>query len=124
MFYAETTDELVGFAAWRMRDEQFSGSTQTVGEVRFLAVIPSYRGRGVATQMWSTVRSAIAASDQGSSETIIRIEVDVSNTKAREVYEHGWGFEFAYSHVSGGKPYDVLLYRPTEDLPEQYEANA
>ena len=116
LFFNEPTKELVGFAAWRMREEQISGTMQIVGEVRFLAVIPDYRGRGVASQMWSTVKSAIMTSDQGSGDRVIRIEVDHANTKAREVYEHGWGFEYAYSHVSGGRPYDVLLYRPERAL--------
>ncbi|MGO9762181.1 MAG: GNAT family N-acetyltransferase [Solirubrobacteraceae bacterium] len=112
LFFTEPAEELVGFAAWRMREEQISGTMQVVGEVRFLAVIPDYRGRGVASQMWSTVKTAIVTSDHGSAGTIIRIEVDHANAKAREVYERGWGFEYSYSHVSGGKPYDVLLYRP------------
>jgi ribosomal protein S18 acetylase RimI-like enzyme len=95
-----------------MREEQISGTMRVVGEVRFLAVIPDYRERGVASQIWSTVKTTIATSDPGSEGTIIRIEVDQANVKAREVYEHGWGFEYAYSNVSGGKPHDVLLYRP------------
>ncbi len=112
LFFAEPTGQLAGFAAWRMREEQISGTKQWVGEVRFLAVVPTYRGRGVASQIWSTVKQAITTSEDGSESTVVRIEVDQANTKAREVYEQGWGFEYAYSHISGGKPYDVLLYRP------------
>lgn len=112
LFFAEPEDELAGFAAWRMREEQISGTDEWVGEVRFLAVIPRYRGRGVASQIWSTVRQAITTSEHGSETTVVRIEVDQANVKAREVYEQRWGFEYAYSHISGGKPYDVLLYRP------------
>lgn len=102
-------DTLVGFGAWRILSEEVE--ERKVGEVRYLAVIPVYRARGIATVIWSTVRSAIVTSDEGAGEaTLIRIDVDKANTDARAVYEH-WGFEFAYSYTSDGREYDVLYFR-------------
>lgn len=108
LFYAG--DTLVAFGAWRIRQEEVEA--RKVGEVRYLAVIPSHRRRGIASVVWATVRAAIITSEESAGEeTLVRIDVDKENHEARAVYEH-WGFELAHSYTSDGHTYDVLYLRP------------
>jgi ribosomal protein S18 acetylase RimI-like enzyme len=114
LFFDDGTDELVGFAAWRTFERSIGEEDQWVGEVRFLAVIPAARRKGVATQMWTTTREAVVESEHGSIRMLILIEVDADNSRARAAYE-AWGFEYVDSYESDGKPYEVLLFQPADD---------
>jgi GNAT superfamily N-acetyltransferase len=109
-FDEDEADRLVGFAAWRMKgEEEIDGEQRSVGEVRFMGVVPDRQGERIGSQLLANVLQVLY--HEGGGDLMIRIDVDEGNDGARKAYE-SWGFEYYRDFVSGGKPYKMMLLRP------------
>jgi hypothetical protein len=97
------------------------GPKEYVGVVALMAVAPAYQGEktvegpSVATTIVARAEQLMREHEKGSDQMPLRIDVNVGNDHAREIYINRWGFtHWKWRPDPPAEPaYEVLIRRPS-----------
>ncbi len=120
---------LVGFVAWCLRKERVHGPKEYVGLFHLIFVAPAYRGEktiqgpSIVSTMFATAekvmqeRGKAVMQEHGKplDDMPLRIDVNVGNDHARNIYTKRWGFKhWKWRPKPPAEPkYEVLLREAT-----------
>jgi hypothetical protein len=118
---------VVGFIKWTLRKERVHGPKEYVGEFALISIAPEYRGQktvqgpSIASTMFATTEAIMHEHEKASEDMPLRIDVDVDNSHAREVYVECWRFKHWKwrPEPQAEAKYEVLLRAATASAGER-----